>query len=233
MAKQTIRDAISATNTLNVALVYPIKNKTEIPSLWKYFFPRSSMKWGWDSDADDRVSKMWRLREELSKTGKVVYLKWFQGRATFFDLESFTYLLAYFETTKRKKLLTTQSKDILDYLEESSPHTTKEIKKFTDLRGKLFEAAYGRAMKELWQQGFIVGWGEVDDGAFPSLAVGASCLLFENQWRDSKGITSAQAEKFLEKKWGQQSPFLKFARKIKSSQIILNKSQEYRKNLES
>ncbi|MBS2027495.1 MAG: hypothetical protein JST54_06265 [Deltaproteobacteria bacterium] len=38
-------------------------------------------------------------------------------------------------------------------------------------------------MKALWTRLLIVGAGEVDDGAFPSLAIGSTALLFEDLWR--------------------------------------------------
>ena len=40
-------------------------------------------------------------------------------------------------------------------------------------------------MRELWERLLIVGVGEVDDGAFPSLAVGATEVLFEELWEQA------------------------------------------------
>ncbi len=40
--------------------------------------------------------------------------------------------------------------------------------------------------------------GEVDDGAFPSLAVGSTQLLFEDLWLAAKDMKSAKAQKLVD-----------------------------------
>jgi hypothetical protein len=46
-------------------------------------------------------------------------------------------------------------------------------------------------MKFLWTRLLIVGVGEVDDGAFPSLAVGATELVFEDLWLSRKNVSGS------------------------------------------
>ena len=75
-----------------------------------------------------------------------------------------------------------EARRILRILDGESPLSTKEIKRQADLQGRQFEAVYERAMKELWSRCLIVAYGEVDDGAFPSLAIGATRVIFEDLW---------------------------------------------------
>ncbi|MDB5037548.1 MAG: hypothetical protein JWQ35_1076 [Bacteriovoracaceae bacterium] len=81
------RSAVSAVNKAGSLLVFPIKNQREPASLWSEFFPKSVMRWEWDQDGDSRVADLWHFREKLSSSGKVVYSKWFRGRATLFSRE--------------------------------------------------------------------------------------------------------------------------------------------------
>ena len=199
---------------MGVALVYPIKNRPEVPSLWAAFYPRSPMRWEWDEGGDARVASLWHLREELSRSGEVAYLKWFGGRATFFELETFGLLLSAFGTASQSLPLARSARNLLDLLEEQSPLSTKQLKRSADLSGRDNESAYQRATKQLWQHGHIVGWGEVDEGAFPSLAMGATSVLFEDIWRRAPATSSEIAWQRLEKKLGLTSPFLKWARRI-------------------
>ena len=73
-----------------------------------------------------------------------------------------------------------QARDILDILIADSPQSTKALRRETGLTGRPNERIYERALKELWTRLFIVGFGEIDEGAFPSLAMGATKVLFED-----------------------------------------------------
>ncbi|HMN67936.1 MAG TPA: hypothetical protein PKC28_05290, partial [Bdellovibrionales bacterium] len=74
--------AIKAIDKKGALLVYPLNNKKEPASIWSELFPRTKMRWEWDAGSDNRVAELWYLREELSRSRKVVYVKWYQGRAT-------------------------------------------------------------------------------------------------------------------------------------------------------
>ncbi|MEO8875519.1 MAG: hypothetical protein ABI461_08030, partial [Polyangiaceae bacterium] len=63
---------------------------------------------------------------------------------------------------------------------------TKSLRAQMDLGGKAGERIYKRALDDLWNRMRLVGVGEHDDGAFPSLSVGATNLLFEELWDDRK-----------------------------------------------
>lgn len=189
------KQAIQAINKKGILLVYPVPGKSDPSSLWSEAYPRSKMRWEWDANGDDRVSELWFLREELSKSRKVIYSKWLQGRATFFSRKVFCALLALFSSAKTP--LSRDAKKILALLEESSPRSTREIKRGTELQGRLLESTYHRSMKELWDRLAIVAFGEVDEGSFPSLAVGATNLLFEDLYLESSRLDRAAAEKIL------------------------------------
>ena len=156
------------------------------------------MVWEWTEDADDRVAEMWRIREELSRSGKVVYAKWFQNRATFFSKKKFVEMAREKNDFKRmqeigedayiRETFSADAQKILEVLMMDSPISTRQVKIGAELRGKFFERAYEKAMKELWQRFWIVGYGEIDDGAFPSLAVGATKLLFEDLWAEATSV---------------------------------------------
>jgi hypothetical protein len=45
----------------------------------------------------------------------------------------------------------------------------------------------------------IVGFGEVDDGAFPSLAVGATELLYDDLWRQAEDMPLRKAQAAIDR----------------------------------
>jgi hypothetical protein len=185
--------AISAIEKKGILLVYPISGRTDPESLWSVSYPREKMRWEWDEDGDDRVARLWHLREELSRSRKVVYAKWFQGRATFFSRDAFRTIRALY--LRCSTPLGKDARLILSLLEESSPRSTKELKRESGLQGRLLESTYQKALKELWTRLLIVGFGEVNEGAFPSLAVGASGLLFEDLSLEARELTADRAQK--------------------------------------
>jgi len=213
-AQNSFKKAIEAVQSKGALLVFPIKNKKDPLSIWSVLHPRSKMVWEWDEDSDNRVAELWHLREEFSRSRKIVYTKWFQGRATFFSLEVFQNLLSYFESFSRVPDRHTESGRILEVLNSDSPLSTRDIKRECDLQGKLLESTFNRAMKPLWQRLQIVGFGEVHDSSFPSLAVGSTALLFEDLWEKSKQKDPASARDDLVEKLGPDNAFMKFAEKI-------------------
>ena len=191
---------------LGIVLVYPIANKAEPPSLWTELWPKSQMEWSWDEDADPRVAELWHLRERLARSQEVAYAKWFRGRATFFSLPVFHALLGRFARMDPFAGLPHEAADILEILRERSPLSTKELRAAADLRGKPYEAVFMHAMKALWTRLLIVGFGEVQDGAFPSLAVGATELLFEDLWIERHRVPK-KSEDALEAALGRSRSF--------------------------
>jgi hypothetical protein len=95
-------------------------------------------------------------------------------------------------------------------LENNSPLSTRKLKELTDLQGRLHEAEYSRAMKDLFSRLLIVGFGEVDDGAFPSLAVGATELLYDELWRQAEATPLRKAQATLDRLMPPLSHFRRF-----------------------
>lgn len=206
--------ACEAIDKNGMLLVFPINNQKEPKSLWHAFYPRSEMRWEWDDGGDDRVMKMWYGMKKLSKDKRVVYSKWYQGRATFFSREVFSVLRSYLEPQREK--LSRQAQELLEILESDSPLSTKQLKKMADLQGKDNERVYQKAMKSLFEQLWIVGFGEVDDGAFPSLAVGAASLLYEDLCAEK--VEKQKAFSMLNKTFSQHPKILKTIEQIKKRQ---------------
>ena len=179
-------------------LAFPIDNASEPKSLWSVFYPRSKMIWEWDADGDNRVADLWHLREQLSTSRKVVYVKWFKGRATFLSRDLFRALLSTYMKQPGFHSLSREARDLLALLQENSPQSTKQLKKQSSLVGRALEGVYTRAMAELWSRLLIVAFGEVDEGAFPSLAVGATQWIFEELNREARELTVAEADSLLE-----------------------------------
>lgn len=184
MASKLAR-AIKLVEKAGFLLVFPIENREEPPSLWHALYPGEKMIWEWDDDGDSRVHQLWHLRAALAESLDVVYMKWFRGRATLLSKDLFRAMLARLEEKAGGDLrrgISHEAKAILELLEENSPQSTKSIRAQMELGGKPGERVFTKALQELWERLLIVGAGEVDDGAFPSLAIGATHLLFEDLW---------------------------------------------------
>lgn len=169
-----------------VLLVYPVANRDEPRSLWSVLYPGEEMRWAWDEGADERVVYLWHLREQLARSHAVVYSKWYKGRAVFFSHSLFTAMLA--QAHPMRTLLSTESRALLQMLEDDSPQSTKALRREAGLRGRENEGVWTRSMRALWEQLLIVGTGEIDDGAFPSLAVGATRSIFEELCEAAKTL---------------------------------------------
>ncbi len=222
---RNMKAAIEKINQNGILLVFPVNNKKEPRSLWSEFHPRTPMRWEWDETGDNRVGKMWLLMKKLSDCGEVVYSKWYQGRATFFSKKLFTAMLclvrnhlAQVEGADADSELSIDfsfglsqtAKNLLETVEGDSPLSTRDLKKICDLQGKDNEPTYSKAMKSLFTRLLIVAYGEVEDGAFPSLAVGATNLLFEELWQAAIHFAPAEAQDIVEKAMPRNSSFRKF-----------------------
>jgi len=207
-----LKSAIAEVNKRGALLVFPIKNRKDPLSLWHHFYPRSEMKWEWDDDGDHRVADLWHLREKLSSSGQVIYVKWFQNRATLISRELYPSLLKVVGAP-----LSREAEEMYDVLCDNSPLSTKQLKEMMDLKGPFFEKEYNQRTKELWKRLQIVGVGEVDDGAFPSLAIAAAKLYFEEEWLTSQKLTKDAALSHILRCLGEKNLFYRYALKIASN----------------
>jgi hypothetical protein len=206
--------AYDAVERLGIALVYPIANEREPPSLWYALHPKTKMRWSWDDGADDRVVELWHLRNEMAASGDVAYGKWFRGRATFFALDVFHAMLTRLaEQGDVFAGLPHEAREILDLLRERSPMSTKELRAAAGLQGKPFEGIWTHAMKALWSRLLVVGVGEVEDGAFPSLAVSATEMAFEDLW-NARTEAPPAAKRRLEDTLARTPAFAKSFRRV-------------------
>ena len=196
--RNRIETSIKAVNKNGWLLVFPIPEKKEPLSVWHVLHPRSVMRWEWTESGDDKVARLWHLRRELAESRRVIYSKWYRGRATLFSKELFKRLWIYF-APEREKIIG-EAREIIDLLEMESPLSTKQIRRGTELTGKENEKRYMSAMKDLWRTFAIVGVGEVDDGAFPSLAHAATRVVFEDLCVEAeRDLTFVQAKVWLER----------------------------------
>jgi hypothetical protein len=102
------------------------------------------------------------------------------------------------------------ARTLFEVLENNSPLSTKELKQAANLQGKSNESAYSRAMKELFTRLLIVGFGEVEDGAFPSAAVGATDLLFGELCREAEEMPLRDAQSVVDRFLPAGSQFRRF-----------------------
>ncbi|RYZ64870.1 MAG: hypothetical protein EOP05_21400 [Proteobacteria bacterium] len=129
-----VSSAVKHINKKSMLLVFPQENKKEPASLWYEFFPRTKMRWEWDENGDGRVGDLWFLREKLSLSRKVIYAKWFRGRATLISFKLFPAMLkAANPDLPNAPGLSFAAREILDLLEEDSPLSTKQIKRMSGL----------------------------------------------------------------------------------------------------
>lgn len=213
-----LRSAVARINKHGVLLVFPVNNRKEPPSLWSEFHPRTKMRWEWDESGDNKVGDMWMLMKRLSNCRQVVYSKWYQGRATFFSRELFCAMMKILGTTEREgRELSPTSKNLLEILDGNSPLSTKELKREAELVGRFNESTYNRGLRPLFAQLLVVAFGEVEDGAFPSLAIGATKLLYEDLWLETGKMSLSQARDILDRDMPPGSSFRKFFEKALGS----------------
>ena len=179
--------AIALVERHGILLVFPLANRAEPKSLWSVLHPRTPMRWEWDETGDGRVVALWHARRELAESRAVVYSKWFRGRATLFAMDVFRAILVSLAVDAPLTAgLSPDARALLEILEDDSPQSTKTLKRTAGMQGRAMEAAYTRALKELWSRLLVVGAGEEEDGAFPSLSIGATRLLFEDLWTEAE-----------------------------------------------
>jgi hypothetical protein len=217
MSQRKLTQAIQVVDRAGALLVYPIKNAPEPPSLWSKLYPKREMVWDWSEDADPRVADLWHLREELSSSGAVVYTKWFRGRATFFSRDLFRALLRVCGSAELEETLDRPTYEVYQQLLDDSPQSNARIRDALDRLGKAHDAAFNKQMKRLWDRLLIVGYGEVDEGSYPALAVGATRLLFEGLWDEAQELDPLTAEATVAKHLPEGGAFRKhLTRTLKS-----------------
>jgi hypothetical protein len=215
--KSRLSRAIEAVEQHGVLLVYPVKDKRDPLSLWHVFYPRSEMKWAWDDAADPRVAELWHLRAALAESKRVVYSKWLGGRATLFSQSLFRAMLAALRAKGSPVPgLGRSSRALYEILLDDSPQGTSALRANAGLEGRLHEADFTASMRALWSRLLIVGVGEREEGGYPSLAVGATELLFETLWNDA-GSLRVEDTTLLERTLANKPAFARAWRRISAT----------------
>lgn len=187
---KNLKKALDSIETRGFLLVFPIPN-SKTASVWSELYPRSKMRWDWDVTADDRVVQLWQLRRELAESQKVFYTKWYRGRATVLSMSVFENLYRVLRPLREQ--LSSDAAEALELLEYESPLSTKQLRRGLEMTGKDQAKRYQSAVKELWHSLAIAGIGEIDDGAFPSLAHAATRVVFEEHARRSDRLNEVDA----------------------------------------
>jgi hypothetical protein len=160
--------------------VFPEKNKKKkgaIVSLWELFYPRTKMSWEWDDSADNRVVKLWWLKNEIARTQQVLYGRFFGNRPVYVSKKEASKILA----TIKPKPLSPLAREILARLEDNSPQTKRMLARA--LRDEGWEPSKGefeRALLDLQKNFQIVSLGdsEREAGPMPSSEYAAISLIF-------------------------------------------------------
>lgn len=205
----TTGKAIQFIQKRGALLVFPIQNQKVPASLWSCFYPRTQMRWEWDESGDNRVAELWHLREQLSRSSKVVYAKWYKNRATVFSPECYRWFRSVLHSLPGYAGYSADARRVFSVISDNSPISTKEIKKSAKQQFGMPGPVVEKCFPELWQRLLITGFGEVDDGAFPSLAVGAADRLFESWTEEADALSPEKSRTALVDKLGADSPFLK------------------------
>ena len=149
----------------------------------------------------------------------MIYSKWFQGRATFFSKAAFVDLLAALHAPAIVPRLAPEPANVLEVLVSDSPLSTKQLKLAAELEGRLNEPTFNRVMRPLWRRLLLVGFGEFQDSSFPSLGIGATATLFEDEWKSAIKTDSSKAADRLERLLGITNPFWKWATRIRNENL--------------
>ena len=104
--------------------------------------------------------------------------------------------------------------DIYQELLSESPLTPKMIKERLDFGGRKNRALYGRAIKILWERALIAGAGEVDEGQFPALSMGATRHFFEDEWDRAHAWPPEEARKRFKEKFPPNHPVYRFLNRL-------------------
>lgn len=207
---------IKAIEQAGILLVYPIQNQKEPPSIWHALYPKSRMSWDWAETADDRVVDLWHQRTLLSESRRVVYAKWFQGRATFFSRPVFAAMLRVLDSHDRQRTLPEEAAAVYRLLLDDSPQTPKMLREALGLEGRSNEARFSRGLAELWRRLVVVGFGELDEGSYPSLQIGATKHLFEDLWDEAAELSLEEAEARLERVLPPDSAFARQLKRLRN-----------------
>lgn len=154
-------------NQQGVVSVFPSKSRKAPLSLFKFLHPRSEFSWVWDEHGDDKVVKLWWLKNEIAATRKVLYGRFFTGQPVFVSLQQAKILQA----NAQRRHLGALETYILEQLNLSSPQTLRMLKRQAKHEGVEFlRSDWQRALLGLQKQFLVSSLGDStrENGPMPS-----------------------------------------------------------------
>ena len=183
---QQIIKALKLINEFKILYVFPAKNKkTTSESLWNLLHPRSIFSWKWDETADPKVVRLWWLKDELARSQKALYGRFFSNQPCFVSLDH----------AMKNKWGDQNSDDfegnndslekaILDSLASNSPQTKRMLKKIiqVDIEAHT-KYEWNKAFEKLQRKKLICNLGdsERENSFMPSTEYGFIPTIFESQ----------------------------------------------------
>lgn len=152
-------------NEVGVVSVFPAKST--MPSLFKFLHPRSKFSWVWDEYGDSKVVKLWWLKNDIARSKKVLYGRFFSNQPVFVSLDR----AEEFKAKIKPKAKTKLESYILENLELNSPQTLRMLKRQARHDGVEFlRSEWQRALVSLQKQFLIssLGDSERESGPMPS-----------------------------------------------------------------
>lgn len=171
-----IQKCLSFINEQGVVSVFPAKSS--MPSLWKFLHPRSKFSWVWDENGDDKVAKLWWLKNEIAASRKVLYGRFFSNQPVFVSLKQAKAL----QKKVQKKPLTELEQHILESLELNSPQTLRILKREAKRQGmEYLRSQWHQALLTLQKQFLISSLGDSvrEKGPMPSTEYTSALHFFD------------------------------------------------------
>ncbi|MEO5668509.1 MAG: hypothetical protein ABIR96_10655 [Bdellovibrionota bacterium] len=179
ITKLGLKSALDQVERVGRVAIFPEKNKKKnsIVSLWEIFYPRTKMKWEWDEAADNRVVKLWWLKNEIAQTQKVLYGRFFGNRPVLVSKKEALKILVTLEPRRHSRL----ASEILSRLEDNSPQTKRMLgRALRDDGWEPTKSEFEKALLDLQRDFKIVNLGdsEREKGPMPSTEYATLALIF-------------------------------------------------------
>jgi len=164
---QRLRSCLEFIQREGVVSVFPAKGKRALPSLFRFLHPRSSFSWVWDENGDDKVVKLWWLKNEIAASKKVLYGRFFTNQPVFVAFARAKELRAQVQRVPLGEL----DRYVLELLEQNSPQTLRMMKRQARLEGRDFlRSEWQKSLLKLQKQFLICSLGDStrESGPMPS-----------------------------------------------------------------
>ncbi len=178
--KPSLASAVALIEERGCVAVFPDTARKSSPwvSLWELYYPRSPFRWNWEEGADPRVVRLWWLKDELARSKRVVYGRFFGNRPVFLSLGEAAKIV---KNHPQPQSLSALARECLSQLEDNSPLTKRMISRELRKSGYEFSRSeIDRALLDLQKSFRIVSLGdsEREAGPMPSSEYAATALVF-------------------------------------------------------